>query len=228
MKKLGVVQAVLSGKAGPFHRGVESAIDKQVLSGFASVKRLGIEGDQQADQRHHGGEDKALHLYPEEHCAYWLSELGEHAHFSAGGFGENLSTQGVSEDTICIADQIKIGTTLLEVTQGRMPCWKLNERFSQPDMALRLQMTRKTGLYFRVLDEGEIMAGDEILLVERRYPEWDLSRVMQLIFSGELNPECLRPALELPLPDSWRSLIEKRLETGIVENWSFRLFGSYF
>ncbi|EAR63007.1 3-alpha domain-containing protein [Neptuniibacter caesariensis] len=88
-------------------------------------------------------------------------------------------------------------------------------------------MTRKTGLYFRVLEEGEIIAGDEVLLVERMFPEWTVSRVMQLIFSGELNPEYLRPALELPLPDSWRSLIEKRLETGIVENWSFRLFGSY-
>lgn len=99
MEKLGVVQSVLSGKTALFHRGVESAINKQVLKGAVSVKRLGIKGDQQADKRHYGGEDKALHLYPEEHYAHWLSELGDHAHFSAGGFGENLSTQGVSEDT---------------------------------------------------------------------------------------------------------------------------------
>ncbi len=179
MKKLGVVNSVLAGKTVAFAHGTKSAINKQVMSQRLHATELGFTNDEQGDPRFHGGIQKALHIYPSEHYPVWQQELGNKAIFqSAGAFGENLSSSGVTEAFICLKDKIRIGTTLLEVSQGRMPCWKLNVRFEQNDMARRLQDTLRTGWYFRVLEEGDIGAGDEIILCERPYPDWSLARIM--------------------------------------------------
>lgn len=185
MKKIGVVKSVLAGKTVPYAHGAHSAINKQVLPERQHATELGFTSDEQGDPRFHGGIQKALHIYPSEHYPIWQQELGERTIFqSAGGFGENISSEGVTESTICLKDKIRIGSTLLEVSQGRMPCWKLNVRFDQHDMARRLQDTLRTGWYFRVLEEGDIGAGDEIILCERLYPEWPLARIMGAVFTG--------------------------------------------
>ncbi|HHX8332029.1 TPA: MOSC domain-containing protein [Vibrio diabolicus] len=226
MKKIGVVKAVLAGKTVPYAHGAQSAINKQVLPERQHATELGFISDEQGDPRFHGGIQKALHIYPSEHYPIWQQELGERTIFqSAGGFGENISSEGVTESTICLKDKIRIGSTLLEVSQGRMPCWKLNVRFDQHDMARRLQDTLRTGWYFRVLEEGEIGAGDEIILCERPYPEWPLARIMGAVFTGCLNREELTQLSELPLVESWGKLVERRLETGEVEDWEMRLVG---
>ncbi|EMF7362314.1 MOSC domain-containing protein, partial [Vibrio vulnificus] len=188
MKKLGVVNSVLAGKTVAFAHGTKSAINKQVMSQRLHATELGFTNDEQGDPRFHGGIQKALHIYPSEHYPVWQQELGNKAIFqSAGAFGENLSSSGVTEALICLKDKIRIGTTLLEVSQGRMPCWKLNVRFEQNDMARRLQDTLRTGWYFRVLEEGDIGAGDEIILCERPYPDWSLTRIMGAVFTGCLD-----------------------------------------
>ncbi|MEA3481530.1 MOSC domain-containing protein [Vibrio diabolicus] len=226
MKKIGVVKAVLAGKTVPYAHGAQSAINKQVLPDRQHATELGFTSDEQGDPRFHGGIQKALHIYPSEHYPIWQQELGERTIFqSAGGFGENISSEGVTESTICLKDKIRIGSTLLEVSQGRMPCWKLNVRFDQHDMARRLQDTLRTGWYFRVLEEGDIGAGDEIILCERPYPEWPLARIMGAVFTGCLNREELTKLSELPLVESWGKLVERRLETGEVEDWEMRLVG---
>ncbi|MDV5033860.1 MOSC domain-containing protein [Vibrio diabolicus] len=226
MKKIGVVKAVLAGKTVPYAHGAQSAINKQVLPERQHATELGFISDEQGDPRFHGGIQKALHIYPSEHYPIWQQELGERTIFqSAGGFGENISSEGVTESTICLKDKIRIGSTLLEVSQGRMPCWKLNVRFDQHDMARRLQDTLRTGWYFRVLEEGDIGAGDEIILCERPYPEWPLARIMGAVFTGCLNREELTQLSELPLVESWGKLVERRLETGEVEDWEMRLVG---
>ncbi|HHF2852976.1 TPA: MOSC domain-containing protein [Vibrio diabolicus] len=226
MKKIGVVKAVLAGKTVPYAHGAQSAINKQVLPERQHATELGFTSDEQGDPRFHGGIQKALHIYPSEHYPIWQQELGERTIFqSAGGFGENISSEGVNESTICLKDKIRIGSTLLEVSQGRMPCWKLNVRFDQYDMARRLQDTLRTGWYFRVLEEGDIGAGDEIILCERPYPEWPLARIMGAVFTGCLNREELTQLSELPLVESWGKLVERRLETGEVEDWEMRLVG---
>ena len=153
MKKLGVVNSVLAGKTVTFAHGANSAIDKQVLSERQHATELGFTNDEQGDPRFHGGIQKALHIYPSEHYPVWQQELGDKDIFqSAGAFGENLSSSGITEQSICLKDKVRIGSTLLEVSQGRMPCWKLNVRFDQNDMARRLQDTLRTGWYFRVLE----------------------------------------------------------------------------
>ncbi|HCE3718212.1 MOSC domain-containing protein [Vibrio parahaemolyticus] len=226
MKKIGVVKAVLAGKTVPYAHGAQSAINKQVLPERQHATELGFTSDEQGDPRFHGGIQKALHIYPSEHYPIWQQELGERTIFqSAGGFGENISSEGVTESTICLKDKIRIGSTLLEVSQGRMPCWKLNVRFDQHDMARRLQDTLRTGWYFRVLEEGDIGAGDEIILCERPYPEWPLARIMGAVFTGCLDREELTKLSELPLVESWGKLVERRLETGEVEDWEMRLIG---
>ncbi|HAS6085011.1 TPA: MOSC domain-containing protein [Vibrio vulnificus] len=226
MKKLGVVNSVLAGKTVAFAHGTKSAINKQVISQRLHATEFGFTDDEQGDPRFHGGIQKALHIYPSEHYPVWQQELGDKAIFhSAGAFGENLSSSGVTEAFICLKDKIRIGTTLLEVSQGRMPCWKLNVRFEQNDMARRLQDTLRTGWYFRVLEEGDIGAGDEIILCERPYPDWSLARIMGSVFTGCLDKTELSQLAELPLVESWGKLIEHRLETGEVEDWEMRLVG---
>ncbi|AVF92884.1 MOSC domain-containing protein [Vibrio diabolicus] len=226
MKKIGVVKAVLAGKTVPYAHGAQSAINKQVLPDRQHATELGFTSDEQGDPRFHGGIQKALHIYPSEHYPIWQQQLGKRTIFqSAGGFGENISSEGVTESTICLKDKIRIGSTLLEVSQGRMPCWKLNVRFDQHDMARRLQDTLRTGWYFRVLEEGDIGAGDEIILCERPYPEWPLARIMGAVFTGCLDREELTKLSELPLVESWGKLVERRLETGEVEDWEMRLVG---
>jgi len=226
MKKIGTVGTVLVGKAVPYARGSISAIDKKVMSERLVVEKLGFVNDEVGDLSVHGGIEKALHIYPSEHYAEWKKDLGDKVIFQeVGAFGENISSLGLNEHTICIEDKIRIGTTLLEVSQGRMPCWKLNERFEQHEMALKLQDTLRTGWYFRVLEEGKIGVGDEILLCERPYPDWSVARIMSLIFTGCLDKQALIQVLELPLVDSWRRLVERRLENDVIENWDLRLFG---
>ncbi|KZX69814.1 molybdenum cofactor sulfurase [Vibrio sp. HI00D65] len=226
MKKLGVVNCVLAGKTVAFAYGAKSAINKQVLLERQLATELGFNNDEQGDPRFHGGLQKALHIYPSEHYQVWQQELGDKGVFqSAGAFGENISSSGVTEQSICLKDKIRIGSTLLEVSQGRMPCWKLNVRFDQHDMAKRLQDTLRTGWYFRVLEEGEIGAGDEIILCERPYPDWSLARIMGAVFTGSLDKDLLSQMTELPLVESWGALIARRLETSKVEDWEMRLVG---
>lgn len=227
MKQLGTIESVLSGKIQSYSRGALSAINKTIQSNRLQVTTLGFTEDEQGDPRFHGGVEKALHIYPSEHYPKWCSELGEKPIFEeVGAFGENLSSTGVDEYSLCIGDIMQIGSTKLQISQGRMPCWKLNDRCDEPDMALRFQMTMRTGWYFRVLEEGYIGAGDAIYLIERPYPDWSLARVMGLVYRGVLDEQELKAVLDIPLVDSWKALFEKRIETGSVENWAFRLFGS--
>ena len=226
MNKLGKVASVLIGKKRPYAQNTISAINKQSQSTRQQITELGILGDEQGDPIFHGGVEKAIHIYPSEHYEYWREELGIKPIFqSAGAFGENISSVGLTESDICINDVILIGTTLLQVSQGRMPCWKLNIRCEEPEMALKLQETLKTGWYFRVLKEGDIGIGDDIVLQMRSYPNWSLSRIMKIIYDGSLNSVVLKEMLELPLVDSWNKLITKRIELGEVENWDHRLYG---
>ncbi|GAA5073932.1 MOSC domain-containing protein [Lysobacter panacisoli] len=219
--------AVLSGRAVPYTRpGTSSAIAKRPFSGPVRVTVEGLVGDEQGDRRVHGGPDKAVHHYPFDHYTWWRGELDDAVLLnSPGAFGENLSTIGWTEDDICLADVVRIGTALLEVSQGRQPCWKLNDRFGDPRVARRMQHSGRTGWYYRVLEEGDIVAGDTMELVERRHPDWSIRRLSDLLFNRTLDRDWLQDAAQLPLPPSWRKLIEHRLAHAAVESWERRLHG---
>lgn len=219
--------AVMAGRAVPYTRpGTFSAIDKRPLPGPVRVTIDGLAGDEQGERRVHGGPDKAVHHYPFDHYAWWRTELDDAALLRApGAFGENLSTTGCTEDDVCIADVVRIGGALLQVSQGRQPCWKLNDRFGDPHVARRMQHSGRTGWYYRVLEEGEIAAGDTMALVERRHPDWPVRRLSDLLFNRTLDREWLQSASRLPLPPSWKKLIDHRLAHAAVESWERRLLG---
>lgn len=214
------------GKVRPYTRaGTTSAIAKSPVGGRLRITTLGLAGDEQADLRVHGGVDKAIHHYPLDHYAAWRQEIAHPLLDSAGAFGENFSTQGWTEASVHFGDIVQAGSAVLQVSQGRQPCWKLNDRFGQPDMARRLQSTGRTGWYYRVLEEGAISAGDRLIVLERPYPQWPLSLLMDMLFQRTLDLALLRSASVLPLPPSWKKLIEHRLARNEVESWQKRLEG---
>lgn len=231
--EIGRLRAVLAGQTRLFARpGSLSAIDKQPLPASVMVGPLGLEGDEQGDPRVHGGVDKAVHCYPWGHYPIWRRELADQDAAlrrlqAPGAFGENFSVEpGLDEDEVCIADRWAIGNTaLFEVSQGRQPCWKLNERFDLPDMARRVQQSRRAGWYLRVLRPGSVATGDAIRLVARPYPDWSMARLLRVIAERDCESATLRAIIALPLPASWLKLFRGRLESGQVESWSGRLEG---
>lgn len=214
------------GRAAPLGTsGMLSAIDKHQVHEAVPAGNLGFAGDEQADRKHHGGADKAIHAYAISHFPTWAGELPERAdRFRPGAFGENLVVDGASEADICLGDQWRIGSALLEVSQGRQPCWKLNLRFDVADMARRVQDTGRTGWYFRVIEPGLIAAGDDGRLIARPNPTWSLARVSHLFYHDRMNRPALAELAELPgLPENWRRLAKARLRSGEIEDWSRRI-----
>ena len=165
---------VLAGRIMPLgESGRVSAIDKRPVSGPWGIGLQGLNNDAQANREHHGGPEKALHHYAFDHYAAWIAEIGDHPLLAApGAFGENLSTVGWTEDSICIGDVIGFGAACLQVSQGRQPCFKLDRRFGRPGLALAVQRTGRTGWYWRVLTEGVAEPGDALALCERSRPAW--------------------------------------------------------
>ena len=200
----------------PMDREWTTGYFKQAVKGELAVGALGITGDGQADLVHHGGPDKAIHVYPMEHHAAWVAELGITP--GPGDFGENLSTCGLCEEDVCIGDIFQTGELVLQVSQPRQPCWKLSRRWRIEDMAVRMERNGRTGWYFRVLEPGMIRAGITLELIERQLPQWTLARV------NEVMHRCvddLALALELAacpeLSASWQESLHRRAAGQIID-----------
>ena len=214
------------GKVRPLGpNAVPSGIDKVAVAGPLIAWAEGLEGDEQGDTRHHGGADKALHAYPVVHYPAWANDLPEHAaQFGPGAFGENLVIEGATEDDSCLFDRYRLGGAIVEVSQTRQPCWRLNLRFDLCDMAARVQQTGRTGWYFRVVSEGLITAGDRAELIARPCPNWPLTRVWRLLYRDISDHDALTAFAALPgLPENWRRMVDRRLARGTVEDWRPRL-----
>ena len=130
---------------------VQTAIFKEPVAGSVAIRELNLAGDQQADLTVHGGTEKAVYAYPVEHYEYWRRQLPKVA-MSWGAFGENLTTEGLGEDRLCIGDLLRVGSAILRVTQPRMPCYKLELRFNRDDMIKRLLVSGRSGFYFSVIE----------------------------------------------------------------------------
>jgi MOSC domain-containing protein YiiM len=158
-------------------RRVRSAIWKAPVEGPVRVTRLSLEGDTQSDLRVHGGPDKAVYAYPSEHYAYWARELSD-AELPWGAFGENLTTLGLLERDVRVGDTFLVGTAVLQVTDPRMPCYKLGVRFGRDDMVKRFLEHGGSGFYLAVVREGEVSAGDRIELTARSDQEVTIADVV--------------------------------------------------
>ena len=201
--------AVLTGRVQPFRGSEASAIAKTPRAGHIAVGLLGLEGDEQADLAVHGGSDKAIHHYPADHYPFWRATLGAHPLLAeAGAFGENISVLGLTEREVCLGDRFRLGSALVEVSQGRQPCWKQGHRLGDPSVVARIVAYRFTGWYYRVLEPGTVAAGDSIELAERPLPQWDIERVFGLLIGGDGkdDPAALRALAGMEvLAAAWRA-----------------------
>lgn len=222
------VDQILTGQVAPLGvRDAMSGIDKHPVIGRVFLGREGLSGDVQGDRKHHGGPDKALHHYAFDHYAHWLDAIGpRNVLGKPGAFGENISTRGVTEDDVAIGDIFRLGQAVIQVSQGRQPCWKLNARFGAPDMSQQVQQTGFTGWYYRVLDEGFIESGNELVLQDRISPGWTIRRTWRILYVDTMNlDELAEMAALVHLPESWRGYAQKRLNARKVEDWTRRLKG---
>jgi MOSC domain-containing protein YiiM len=190
---------------------VRTGIFKEPVNARVMVRSLNLDGDGQADLTVHGGVDKAVYVYPFEHYDYWRNELPD-TELTPGIFGENFTVTGFKEEEINIGDRFQIGTVELMVTQPRMPCYKLGIRFGRPDMVKRFLASRRTGFYFRVLQEGEVVAGDTLELVSRDENNITVADITQLYAREKSDPELLQRATQLEaLPESWRDYFQEQI-----------------
>ena len=162
---------------------IQTGIFKQPTEGPIEVKQLGLEGDQQANKKLHGGVYKAICVYPSEHYDLWKEELGK-PDLSFGDFGENLTTVGLMEGDICLGDRLRIGSVEIVVTQPREPCITLNARLDTKDLSVRIRKSGRSGFYCSVEREGTIENGDSIEYISR-----DENKVSVSDFNRIINGE---------------------------------------
>jgi MOSC domain-containing protein YiiM len=204
---------VLIGTIAPLgDSGKSSAIRKVPTNRRMRATRIGFADDSQADLKHHGGEEKAIHHYPFDHYQGWREEVGAAKVLEqAGAFGENLSTNGLTEKDVSVGDVFRLGTATLQVSQGRQPCWKLNARFEVEDMASRVQTSGRTGWYYRVLEEGDVLPDAMLERIDRVTPDWTIERVWRALYVDRHDRESLVALANLStLAEGWRQLARRR------------------
>jgi len=193
-----IVEAVCTGTARPFNGAELSAIAKRPREGMVQVLEQGLAPDEQADRTVHGGPEMALHLYPLDHHAWWRGIIGEHpALDEPGGFGSNLAVTGLTEDMVHIGDRFRLGTALIEVSQPRQPCWKIEHRFGHKGMVAQIVTTGRCGWYFRVLETGEVAAGDSLERIAIGAADWSVARVFRALVAGKATEEELAQLADL-------------------------------
>jgi ferredoxin-NADP reductase/MOSC domain-containing protein YiiM/ferredoxin len=197
-------------------RAVFTGVFKDPVGGPSRVGRLNVEGDGQGDRAGHGGEQRAVFVYQLESYRYWERELGRND-FVHGQFGENFTIEGLADDEACIGDRYRIGTAVLEVTQPRVTCYRVGLRMDDPRMPALLVSHHRPGFYFRVLEEGEVQAGDEIVKLASGPERMTVAEVNGLLYlPGHPRQQLLR-ALRIPaLSPGWQASLRALLdgETG--------------
>ena len=188
---------------------VRSGIVKRPVSGRVRVGRTNLEGDGQADLGVHGGPDKAVYAYPGEHYAAWVHDLCRDD-LEPGRFGENLTVEGLPEDAVRIGDRLRAGTALLEVSQPRVPCFKLAARMGDPAFARPFLKSGRTGYYLRVVEEGEVATGDAVERAGRAADSMTVREVAALLGSGASPEDLDRGAALSALPLGWREGFAQR------------------
>lgn len=194
-----------------------SAIAKKPTDDALMLGIEGLAGNQVGDPLHHGGRDKAVHLYPAEHYRFWQEKYPDLDLLERpGAFGENFSCTGMTEERLCLGDVFRLGEALIQCSHARQPCWKLNHRFGKPDVLKTVVKTGKSGSYFRILETGMVRAGDEFIQQERPLPDWPLDRLFGLIIGGQHKGRTaeLRALSKNPLlAENWRLRAEKLAES---------------
>ncbi len=205
------VERVCVGTVVPYAHET-SAIAKQAQSGAVSVAPAGLGGDARAEDGHNSP-DNAVHHYPAEHVEHWRGVYPDNAALHEDApFGENVSTTGCTEADVCIGDRFRLGTALVELTQGRDPCWKLNHRMGEAGLVKQIHAQGRIGWYYRVLDTGTVRAGDAVECVARPHADWTVARGVALLFGANPENSELEALLRVPaLGEAWAARATKLL-----------------
>jgi ferredoxin-NADP reductase/MOSC domain-containing protein YiiM len=199
-------------------RLVYTSVWKEPVRGRRLVRRLNIDGDAQGDLHGHGGEQRAVFVYQMDSYHYWEREL-KRSDFVFGQFGENFTVEGLADSEVCVGDRYRVGGALFEVTQPRVTCYRVGIRMGEPRMASLLVARQRPGFYFRVLEEGEVGAGDEIVRVSRGAERMTVSAVNALLYlpgpaKGDIERALQVPALSLGWKASFQALLGQMVQPG--------------
>jgi ferredoxin-NADP reductase/MOSC domain-containing protein YiiM/ferredoxin len=190
---------------------VRTAIWKAPVDGLRMVRRINIDGDDQADRLAHGGEHRAVFVYQTDSYSYWERELGRDD-FTYGQFGENFTVEGLPDDEVCIGDRYRIGEALFEVTQPRVTCYRVGIRMDEPAMPTLLVAHHRPGFYFRVLEEGLVQPGDEIVKVADGPEHLTVAQIDALLYLPNKSRVLLERALRVPaLSEGWQGSFRELL-----------------
>jgi MOSC domain-containing protein YiiM len=191
---------------------VSTGIFKEPVQGRVMLRTLNLDGDRQADLTVHGGPSKAVYAYPSEHYEFWRQELPD-TELPWGMFGENFTTEGLTESSVQIGDQFRIGEATLMVTEPRLPCYKLGIKFGRSDILKRFLKSGRTGFYLSVSQEGLVEAGESIDLIRRDGNGVTVADIVRLYAHDVGDVETLRRAIQVAaLPESWRKHFQQQLE----------------
>src|SRR5262249_10791622 len=194
-------------------RTVHTGIWKTPVGGRCRVGRLNLDGDGQGDLAGHGGEQRAVFVYQIESYRYWQEQL-KRTDFVHGQFGENFTVEGLPDDAVCIGDRYRVGSALFEVTQPRVTCYRVGIRMNEPRMPSLLTSSGRPGFYFRVLQEGEVSAGDEIVKIGEAEERMTVAEINALLYSPNHPRDRLERALRIEaLSPGWRSSFEALLQS---------------
>lgn len=197
---------------GTARGNVMSSIHKRPVEGPVMVRRLNVDGDAQGDPTVHGGPDAAVYVYAFEDYAFWTTQLKREL-ASFGWFGENLTVQGASSDAMCFGDIWRVGGALLQVTEPRSPCYKLDHKMGIRYFAARFRRSGRVGFYNRVLEEGLVQAGDEAALVEPHPARVSIRLLSDVRHATEVSVEDVERVLAIDnLPVSQRRHAERRMQ----------------
>ena len=188
------LEAICTGTARPFNGAELSAFAKHPREGKVQILEDGFAPDEQADRKHHGGPDMALHLYPLAHHDFWQEELGDIDLLKEpGAFGSNLAVRDLVETQVHLGDKFRLGTALIEISQPRKPCWKIEHRFADhcnsKGMVATIVKSARCGWYFRVLEMGEAQAGDTLERIDLGHEDWDIARASFALHAGTGSQE---------------------------------------
>jgi ferredoxin-NADP reductase/MOSC domain-containing protein YiiM/ferredoxin len=191
---------------------VFTGINKEPVAGPRRVSRLNVDGDGQGDPAGHGGEQRAVFVYQIDSYRYWERELGRDD-FVYGQFGENFTVDGLNDDEVCIGDRYRIGTAVFEVTQPRVTCYRVGIRMNDPRIPALLVSHHRPGFYFRVLEEGDVEAGDEILKLASGPEQMNVAEINALLYlPGHPRQQVLRALRISALSPGWQASFRALLE----------------
>jgi len=197
---------------------INTGIFKKPVSGRIALRKLNLDGDQQADLTVHGGPYKAVYAYPSEHYEYWRQQLPE-MDLSWGIFGENLTTEGLKEEELHVGDHFRVGSSTVMVRQPRMPCYKLAAKFQRDDIIERFLRSGRSGFYFSVEEEGEIGQGDSFELVSQNHDGITIAEMNRLFVQEKYNRDLLQKAIATSaLPETWHQYFLPRLSGPAVNS----------